>query len=47
MILREIVPSVLGIEGWMGFRASMDVFLKRKISYPCCESYSQNIQPRA
>jgi len=42
MALREIVPAVLGVEGWMGFRSSMDVFLKRKISCPCCDSYRQN-----
>jgi hypothetical protein len=47
MILREIEPATLGIESCMGFRASIDVFEKRKISCPCCESYPQNFQPRA
>jgi hypothetical protein len=38
MIYGEIVPATLGIEGWMCFRASMDVFEKRKISCSCYES---------
>jgi hypothetical protein len=38
MIHGEIVPATLGIEGWICFRTSMDVFEMRKISCPCCES---------
>jgi hypothetical protein len=47
MILREIVPTTLGIEGWVGFRSSMDVFEKRKISHPYCESYPPELPAKS